>query len=54
MSGAGMLDQVLDDQRVEQEQEGDHDLFSHIVVPAAAVTEAGVRRIEKSAARSVL
>lgn len=40
MSGAGMLDQVLDDQRIEQEQEGDHDLFAHIVVPAAAVTEA--------------
>lgn len=49
MSGAGMLDQVLDDQRIEQEQEGDHDLFSHIVVPASAVTEAYINGTQVTA-----
>lgn len=38
MGAADMLDRVLEEQK--QETEGDHDLFSHIVTPASAVTEA--------------
>jgi hypothetical protein len=42
-----MLDRVLDEQK--QETEGDHDIFSHIVVPASAVTEAYINGTQVTA-----